>query len=117
MGSHPKLQYLISEPPYFNPVIRPTNSESLHPPSLTATYTTATPVQSPCWTSAFCHSNPGKFGEAAGKAASVVVGREDTFAAVAPVDDRLTAVRAPHAKRSSPARLFPVRWLLSMLRM
>ena len=141
MGSHPKLQCLISEPPdepvayrvpgsplldplhhwptagYFYPPIRPTNSESLHPPSLTATNTTASRVQSPCRTSTFCHSNPGQFGEAAGKAVPVGGGAEDMFAAVAPVDDRLIAVGHPHEKRSSHARFLPISWLLSMLRM
>jgi len=61
--------------------------------------------------------DPGEFGEAAGKAVPVVVGREDTFAAVAPVDDRVPVVGHPNAKRSSHARFLPVRWLLSMLRM
>jgi hypothetical protein len=46
-----------------------------------------------------------------------VVGREDTFAAVTPVDERTPAVAHPNAKRSSHARVVPVRWLLSNLRM
>jgi len=107
----------LDPPPPFNPTIPPTNSESLHPTSLTATHTTATRVQSPCRTSTFCHTNPGEFEQAAGKAAPVVVGREDTFAAVAPVDDRLAAVGQPHAKRSKHARVLPFRCLLSMIGM
>ena len=66
------------------------------------------------------HRHPeafGEFGQAAEEAAPIVVGAEDAFAAVAPIDDMVPAVGHPHAQGSSDERILPIRRQLSMLRM